>query len=254
MIWRTINDAQVDRLLRALRRADNKPGLSNYGKQLAKKIAARSKIAYRSAERRLQRYITGAGESRHFQSAPVRYQRELRQEARRTPPPLPLVKRRPLLPTIAPPPRRVIEPERPRIEAEEIEHTSLYEQRAIIAYFDGDTVEAGHALGVNSRLLDLVSQGTIISRRMGAGRIDEGVRKLYDRLSTGDYQDIQDFSALLYDLPDWRIGLILDDLAEGNITFAEWLDAWHDDDMDIDADDSEFWVLWRAAYKRATGK
>lgn len=256
---RRANDAQIDRLLKALRRPDNKPGLSPYGKQLAEKIAARDKIKPASAQRRLQRYITEAGERRSFVRAPVQYQRELRQQARRLPPPVPV----PLPPEqrrIAPPPRER-EPEREpsrqmRFDREaeyEREHTDLYELRSIIAFHDGDTREAGRALRVDARLLDLASQGITITRRMGAGRIDEGVERLYGKLSEDEQQDIQDFADLLRDLPDWRIGLIIDNIADGKTTFSDWIDAWHDDDMDIEADESEFWALWRQAYKAAKG-
>lgn len=246
------NDAQVDRLLAAL-----KSDLS-YRQKIARKIADKEKIKYNSAMRRLQRYITEAGERRSFARAPVEQRRVVRQIARREPLPETVGRWDQQTRRIEIPERPIIDrrPDpadyQPRFEPEP-ESTSLYELRAIVAYFDGDTREAGRALKVDYRLLELAAGGTTITRRMGGGKIDEGVERLYRRLSAEDEQDIQDFSDLLYNMPDWEIGVILDDLADGDTTFADWMDVWRDSGMDYDElkDDGAYWALWRAAYAKA---
>lgn len=250
---RVANDAQIERLVRALRRADQKPGLSDYGKQLAKKIAKRDKIKVASAERRLQRYITTAGERRSVYRAPVKQIREVRQIVRRYTPPTPVLPEPESLPVRVP---RVTPRERELLPRYEPEHTSLYELRSILAYFDGNQSEAAKALRVDRRLLDFASQGIEISRQMGSGLIDQGVERLYGRLSKDDIQDIRDFSDFLQDKPDWEIKMILDHMASGESVFSDWLDLWRDNDMDTDSleDDGEFWALWRQAYKSVTGK
>lgn len=258
---RRVNDAQTDRLLAALR-----SDLS-YRQTLAKKIADREGIKYPSAMRRLQRYITEAGEKRSFARAPVQYQRSVRQIARQvsTPPP-PLRRPLPREDVRMPPPRRMPEPlaryEEEEYEEEDLEYTRRdydesdnYEKRAIIAYFDGNTREAGRALGVDSRLLDMVAAGTTISRSMGGAELDAAIIRWFETISDSDYEDIKDFDALLHNLPEWEIEIILDDLADGDTTLADWLDIWRDVDMDFDdlLDNSEWWALWRAAYAKAKG-
>jgi len=266
MLQRRANDAQIERLMKALRRPDGRAGLSSYGKQLAQKIAVRDKIAYRSAERRLQRYITTAGERRSYVRAPIEKQRELRQEARRTPPPPiePRAERKELRERLLPLPRErepEPEPERPRVYIPEGETArellsagdtaSLYELWAIVAFYDGNISEAAKALGIGSRLLDLAMQGVEISRRAGKDKVDAGVERLYDRLSQDELEDILGFHDFIKNAPDWQIEAIIEDLGAGETTFADWVEAMENDNFDYDADDSEFWALWREAYERA---
>ena len=263
---RKANDAQIERFLSALKRdltyrqtIATKIAEEKIGKKLtpAQRKTLPKTREYKSAMRRLQRYVTTGAEKRSIERAPVAAKRQVRQIARAVP-----------LPPLEPvriPAREIYHrghrEEKPKqkkdllpVYRESRLTTDLYELRAIIGFFDGNTREAAKRLDVDWRLLDLASQGTSITRAMGAGRIDEGVERLYGQLSEDEIQDIQDFSDLLHDLPDWRIGLILDDMANGDTTFSDWIDAWHDDDMAIDASESEFWALWRAAYERLARK
>lgn len=266
---RRANDAQVDRFLSAIKRD------LSYRQQIAARLAneklratgsriprgktLQSTTEYKSAMRRLQRYVTEAGEKRSFERAPKQYQAETRRVYRSEPPPPPPpepIQARPIYrPEPEPPPR--IEREREPVYLEwegEPEHTDLYELQSIIAFFDGDIYEAADRLGVRPALLDLATQGIAPTRRTGAGQVDEGVEALYDELSSEERQDIQDFSDLFHNLPDWEIKLILDDIASGETSFADWIDAWHNDGMDLeDVSHSEYWALWRAAYKRSKG-
>ncbi len=247
MPQRRANDAQVERLLHAL-----KTDLS-YRQQVARRLAEKDNIQYKSAMRRLQRYITEAGEKRSFVRAPKQYQRELRQEIRRLPPPM--VPRE--APKVA---RRRIAFEEEEEEEGEFDsyEVQLNDLRAITAYHDGEIEETAKRLGLSTRgeqLLDLAVTGEgidVLSMR-GAGTLADHVREFLNELDSGSAQEIQDFSDLLYNLPDWQIGMIIEDMRDGETTFADWLDAWYDADMDLDTEDSEYWRVWRAAYARAKG-
>lgn len=248
MPQRRANDAQVERLLHAL-----KTDLS-YRQAVARRIAQKDNIKYASAMRRLQRYVTEASEKRSFVRAPVQYKRELRQEGRS-------VERE----------RREQEQrseERLRVQdrifarEEKSEFDSydvqLNDLRAIVAYHDGDVDETADRLGLSergARLLDMAvtGEGADMLGARGGGALADSVREFFNDLDSATAQEIQDFSDLLYNLPDWQIGMIIDDMRSGQTTFADWLDAWVSDGMDLDAEDSEYWRVWRAAYARAKG-
>lgn len=263
---RRLNDTQAERLLQALESLE-------YRQQLAARIAAKEGIQYKSAMRRLQRYIATASERRVFAHAPVAKVRIMRQEARALPapflprplPPPPPPKHRrpvqePLIPSffkpvppspLKPPPRRA-KPQYP---------VTQYDYPAIKAYFDGNEDEAIEALDLQRRragreiinepdLFRLAAELIDISNVEGADTINDKIRVFYRELASEDFEDIQDFTALLFNLPDWQISMILADLENGDTTFADWLDAWRDDDMSLDTEDSEYWALWREAYAR----
>ena len=251
---RRINDAQVERLLDAMRR-DPK-----YRATLAKRIVEREGHSpgtadynrrYKSTMRRFQRYVTEAGEKRSFARASVEYQRETRQVARSIPLPSPTrtIKQTVTYTTPEQEVRRTVE------YAEPIRDISLNDLRAIVAYHDGDIRETTQVLSLSARggrLLDLAvsGEGVDIFGLRGSGEVADQVRDFLDSISDEDAQDIQDFHDLLMDLPDWQISMILGDLEDGETTFAEWIDAWRDDGMTLDASQSRFWELWRAAYAR----
>jgi hypothetical protein len=261
MPQRRANDAQVERLLHAL-----KSDLS-YRQAVARRIAEKDNIKYASAMRRLQRYVTEAGEKRAFVNAPVYYKRELRQETRKLPPPT--------LPP-APPVRAPSEPRypiarRPLFEDEEDEEDEgefdtyevhLNDLRSIISYHDGDTEETAKALGLGTRgerLLeyqvnaDAADAGANVLEMSGGGRLQDAIREFYNESDADTVQEIRDFQDIFFNLPDWEIGLILEDLRKGNTTFADWFDPYVDAGMDIDSyfDSPEFWTVWRAAYARS---
>lgn len=262
---RRVNDAQVERLLAAMKDA-------RYRSELAKKLVAKENVKqftrtgkttaewkrrYSSTMRRFQRYVTTSGEKRSFARAPVVYQREARAVARELPA-LPPARSLPL-------PSQVSRP-KSQVEEEEFELTppsyestrdiSLYDLRAIVAYYDGDVNEAARSMSLSDRgerLLDLAvtGEGVDVLAMRGAGELTDQARELFDSLPSRDAQDIDDFHDLLMNLPDWQIGMILADLEDENTTFADWLDAWRDDGMDLDVSESEYWALWRQAYARA---
>ncbi len=250
-VTRRANDAQVERLLHAL-----KTDLS-YRQDLARRIAERDNIKYDSAMRRLQRYITEAGEKRSFARAPVEKRREVRQDYRE------YERREREVEKRAREEARIFEREARREEEEEEEEgefdsyeVQLNDLRAITAYHDGNVEETADKLSLSARgerLLDLAvtGEGLDVLTMRGGGELADRVRDFFNDLDSATAQEIQDFSDLLYNLPDWQIGMILEDISSGATTFAEWLDAWYDDDMDMDAQDSEYWRVWRAAYKRA---
>ncbi len=270
---RRINDAQVERLLDAMRRD---PG---YRSQLAKRIVARENLKpgtaeykrrYSSTMRRFQRYVTSAGEKRSFARSPVDYQKEVRQEARRVPLPL-LPPARPLPPALplARPPVKPISREselpRPREEyykrGEREADRSLddyirkYLYKAVVAYHDGDVDAAGDTLGLSRRGTNLLSmategEGVGISRMSGAGEVQDAITEFLNSLPSADLDDIRDFHDLLGNMADWEAGMIIGQMADGEVTFADWLDLWRKNGMDYDdlLEDPEFWVLWRAAY------
>lgn len=276
MPLRRINDAQIERLLEALRdvnyrrelthRILKREGVRQFTPK-TKTVTAEYKRRYNSTMRRFQRYITESGERRSFARAPVQYQRETRKVARALPLPAP----RPLPEPIEyePGPRvRYEEPEAPPSRFERERDVSLYDLRAVVAYYDGDIREAAQAMGVErievsrggqrryvdgERLLELATQGEGVDvfGMVGGEALREGVRELLSELPSADVQDIEDFHDLLMNLPDWQIGMILADMEDEHTSFADWLDAWRADGMDLDADDSEYWVLWRAAYARS---
>jgi hypothetical protein len=195
---RKVNDAQVERLLDAMKR-DPK-----YRAQLAERVVAKEGVnkftptgkisaeyarRYKSTMRRFQRYVTDAGEKRSFAKAPVEYQREVRREARAVPPPTPPPREPRFDPGI---PSRELErlqergedydededeDERdysltpgPGREDQDREHDrrarSLeYYQRqyllkTIVAYHDGDSDNAADHLGLSRRGADLLSLAT----------------------------------------------------------------------------------------------
>lgn len=280
MAKRLANDAQVDRLLKAL-----KDDLS-YRQQVARRIAERDNIKYDSAMRRLQRYVTDAGQKRDIRSvAAAPYRKELRQEARQ-------VERtyRPV--------RREPEPERyepsrgsryqffddedsydeeDEDEEEEGESESGGPGRpydnydiqsqdllAIIAYHDGDTRETARELDLSPRaggqlgmLLRSYEAGAPIDvmSSVDAVELEFAARDFMNALAGDDRSDIEAFHDALMsgEMADWRIGVIVRDIEAGRSTFDQWVDAYYHD-AQYEDDLSEFWALWRAAYGRSKGK
>jgi len=250
---RRVNDAQVERLLAAMKDV-------RYRSELAKRLVAKERVQqftktgkttalwkrrYNSTMRRFRRYVTTAGEKRSFVRAPVEYQRSVRAVAR----------------TLPLPPARGFEPA-PEFKLTPFEHEgperdiSLYDLRAIVAYYDGDVNEAARAMSLSERgerLLDLsvTGEGADVFAMRGGGELIDQARELFDSLPYRDVQDVDDFHDLLMNLPDWQIGMILADLEDENTTFADWLEVWRSDGMDLDVSESEYWVLWRQAYARA---
>lgn len=249
---RRANDAQVERLLAAL-----KSNLS-YRQQVARRIAQQNNIKYDSAMRRLQRYITEAGEKRSIHApAAKESRRELRADARRHTPPRAIV--------YEPGEQEQIARDRDFGEYDEEEgeeeegdfdsyEVTLNDLRAVVGYHDGDITETAERLNLSPRgekLLDLGTGGVDVLNMRGGGELQDRVREFYNDLETANYQDIEDFASLFFNLPDWEISMILDDIRSGATTFDEWLDAWHHDGMTLDdLTDSEFWELFREAYER----
>ena len=238
MPQRRANDAQVERLLGAL-----KSDLQ-FRQQVARRIAERDAIKYDSAMRRLQRYITDAGEKRSFAQSPKVYQRELRQETRI------------LRPEIArPTPRR--EPERPVFfEPGFVEETiDTNYLRAIVAYHDGDLSEANDALNLTqreSRLLGLANRGVDVSSMGAEAKHLEGkALEFLGELGSEDRDDITAFHDFLMDRPEWIVNLVLADMAAGNTTFADWVDMYVNSKYEDIESDPQYWQLFRAAYKKA---
>lgn len=273
---RRVNDAQVERLLDAMRRD------VNYRSALAKRLVASEGIApgspeyqrrYKSTMRRFQRYVTEAGEKRSFARAPVEYRREVRREARHVQPP-------PVLPAPSPPLSVDVTPD----EYDEIDEydegedegepyasgTPIHDSRRDIreydlptleqtvrAYYDGDIDEAARELSLSERAADLLDmattgEGVDVSGMRGAGELQDALGDFLADLSPSDLDDVWTFHDLLMDRPDWEIGVILDDLEDERTTFADWMDAYRADGYDVeDVVRSQYWELWRAAYKRA---
>jgi len=264
---RRVNDAQVERLLAAMRDV-------RYRQALARKILEREgvkqftptgkvraewKRRYNSVMRRFQRYVTESGERRSFARAPVQYQRQTRAVARSLPPPRPL--------PVPKPPPRVREPE--LFEEEEYEEEEEEEEtgradfyspesntilRSVVAYYDGDIDEAAQAMKLSARgtrLLELATTGEGVQIRgmRGSDEVYGGVSELLYGLPAADVDDIQEFHDLLMDLPDWQIGIMLADLEDGDTTFSDWLEAWQEGD-EGELEDAAYWALWRAAYAR----
>jgi hypothetical protein len=262
---RRANDVQVERLLYALKND------LTYRQDLARKLAKKDNIKYASAMRRLQRYITDAGEKRSFASAPKYYQREVRAEVRRTPPTIapPSVTVRPKPASIfTPPPRRSLfeedEEDEDEEESEEEGEFDSYEVhlndlRAVIAYHDGNIKDTAQALGVNrrgERLLDYqitadeADLNISVLNMTGGGELQDGVRDFFNNAAPDTVEEIQTFAEIFFNKPDWQIGVVMNDLRGGFTTFADWWDAWELDGYDVDAQDSEYWALWREAYGR----
>ncbi len=261
---RRVNDAQVERLLAAMKR-DPK-----YRAQLAERLVAKEGVKkftptgkvsaeyqrrYKSTMRRFQRYVTEAGERRSFAKAPVEYQREVRREARAVPPSPP-----PLPELFKETAERYYEGQKP--ESKRARSLDYYQRqylyKSIVAYHDGDTDNASEALGLSRRGADLLSlaaegEGVSIGGMRGAGEVADAVAEFLDNLPFTDVQDIRDFHDLISNLPDWEIGMLLADMEDGDTTFADWLDIWRDNGMDYDdlLNDSEFWRMWRAAYAKS---
>jgi hypothetical protein len=257
---RRVNDAQVERLLDAMRR-DPK-----YRSELAKRAVAKEGLTpgtadyarrYKSTMRRFQRYVTEAAEKRSLARAPKQYQRETRQLGRaiaEAPPPRPPVRERLPEYDLAPDEYEPIDRTR---DISEYDLPTL--EQTARAYHDGDIEETVRALGLSERgadLLDLATtgEGVDIEGMRGAGEIRDGLADWLDTLSGPDIEDVRTFHDLLMGLPDWQIGMIIDDLAFGATTFADWMDAYRNDNYEIyDVSDSEYWKLWRAAYARTKG-
>lgn len=263
---RRANDAQVERLLHAL-----KTDLS-YRQALAAKIAKQDNIKYASAMRRLQRYITKAGEKRSFAAAPVQYRREVREDYREYERQAREREQRLRVQD------RVFERERERdfrrqeledeFEGEEEEESEgeydtyevhLNDLRAVISYHDGSVKETAKALGLSKRgeqLLDfqiksdLADTSANVLEMRGGGQIEDGIREFLNSVTYDTAQELQDFADIFFNRPDWQIGVMLEDLRRGGTTFADWYDAWQADDFDSQAEDSEYWREWRAAYAR----
>lgn len=270
MPQRRINDAQVERLLEALHSLP-------YRQHLARQIAVQENIQYASAMRRLQRYITEAGERRVFAHSPAPKRQALRAAARQVPQALrPAPKPRPI-PTPEPirpyaPPPFFKEIPAAEIPADYVRFSDRAPQRditaydywGVVAYHDGDQAEAVRELGLSRRADSLLriattGDGVDIKGSRGSGEVDDAILDFY--ADHEDAQDVEDFTDLLHNLPDWNIGLIMADISSGQTTFADWLDSWRADHMvyrhygdpdDLDLEDSEYWELWRAAYSRAT--
>lgn len=269
MVRRRYNDAQVNRLLEALKSTE-------YRSKLAHQITERDGVKYASAMRRLQRYVTEAGEKRKFASAPVRTQRSVRWAARHTPPSAPPEPPRryeapPPVPGERPSFFREVEPYRDSTKDEADEEddgleferdVNTYDLQALTAYYDGDVEETARGLGGGRReayMLELASSGTDVFGMRSAGVLTDGVREWFEIAPGDDAQDVEDFRDVLMNLPAWEIKMTLDDLAIGNTTFADWLDAWRDDGMIYrfrgsegweELSDSEWWALWRQTYAR----
>lgn len=269
---RRINDAQTERLLAALQSLE-------YRQKLARKLAVKDNIKYDSAMRRLERYVTKGAQKRSFARAPLLVRRETVKLARRLPVPadyqapprsvLPLPRRQepeqlplprgvlrddiPPFQSTLPPKQREIEPDAP----------DNYEYRAIFAYFDGDADEAASILKEfgapdrTAKLLELAATGTDILGARGVGRLGDAVIDWYESLDAADIEDIERFSDLLREgeMAEWKAEIVLEDIANGYSTFADWSDVWRDSGYDFDTlvneDDNEYWRLWRSAYARA---
>lgn len=259
---RRINDAQVERLLHAL-----KTDLS-YRQNLAARIAKKENIKYASAMRRLQRYITEAGEKRAFARAPTPIQRDIRQDYRQREYEI-AARERQLTP------ERVERREILRVERDLWDETDegeeagefdsyevhLNDLRAVISYHDGDIKETARALGLSQRgerLLefqlksDAADTHANVLKMKGGGAIEDGVRNFLNAVDSETAQELQDFADIFFNRPDWQIGVMLEDLRSGGTTFADWFDAWAADEFNSEAEDSEYWRVWRAAYARAT--
>ncbi len=251
---RRINDAQRERLLRAMHDPQ-------YRSQLARRLVAKEGLVrgqanyqrrYKSTMRRFQRYVTDAGEKRSFIRSPPVTQQQVRAIARELPIPRELP---PIIPVRELPVEYYEAAESPF--ASGWRNVSRQDLMSIVAYHDANIEQAAQALGLNKRSARLLELATVEQRVEwegldGSGDLIDRARDFYKRLPAADVQDIEDFHDLLMNLPDWQIRMILDDLEDGETTFDEWLDAWRNDDMGLDAEDSEYWALWRTAYARAT--
>lgn len=256
---RRVNDAQVERLLHAL-----KTDIS-YRQELAARIAKKDGIKYASAMRRLQRYITEAGEKRAFAHAPKVKQREVRQDYRQYES---IKQQQQVIP------QQVIKRERLRVEREydddegyedeggayDTADVHLNDLRAVLSYHDGNIHETAKVLGLTKRgerLLDFQVRSDLadtkadVLRMEGGGLIQDAIRQLWNSLTVDTAQELQDFADLFFNRSDWEIGIILEDLRSGATTFADWMDAWANDGFNPDATNSEYWRVWREAYKRA---
>ena len=259
---RLANDAQVDRLLHTL-----KTDLT-YRQQLAKRIATRDGIKYDSAMRRLQRYITEGTERRNIrsrQAAP--YRKELKQEGRALPPPVRTISvtEEPYVPYE---PRERYQYEETDEEEEEEEAPGPYDTYpvenqdllSVIAYHDGDIKETAKALDLSRRAaaqLDMLvnsyeaDAAVDIMQSVDRVELEFAVRDFMNSLDANDRRDIEAFhdGLLQGEMADWRIGVIIRDIESERTTFDDWVEAaMHD--LEYPEDTSEFWALWREAYKR----
>lgn len=264
MPQRRINDAQVERLLSALQSRE-------YRQQLARKLAAKEDIKYASAMRRLQRYVTTGAQKRTFARAPLDVRRATVKTARTLPVPADYLPKPKTIPWAAEPEQLPLPAPRPTFYRDDIPPAPViptyretgerdvnnYDLRAILAYYDGDSDEAGRVLqtmGADNRagrLLELAATSADVLAMRGAGRLSDAIREWFDVAGDEDAQDVEDFRDLLMNLPDWQIEMILEDMQKGDTSFADWMDAWRDANMDIDSEDNDYWRLWREAYARA---
>lgn len=255
---RLANDAQVERLLYAL-----KTDLA-YRQSLAKRIAARDGIKYDSAMRRLQRYITEGEQRRDLRSAKATpYRKELKQEGRALPPP-----------TVSVPLQREITRVRyERLEEEdEDEDEGAYDDYpvenqdilSVIAYHDGDIRETAKALGLSRRAamqLDALvvsyeaDAALDVIRSVDGVELQYAVRDFLNNLDPDDARDIEAFhdGLLQGEMADWRIGLIMRDIESERTTFDDWVDAMMHD-LEYPEEVSEFWRLWREVYNRTKSR
>lgn len=255
---RRANDAQVERLLHAL-----KTDLA-YRQQVAARIAKKDGIKYDSAMRRLQRYITEAGEKRSFIAAPVTKRRELREDFREyervTRTQTRQVERR--LERDAVPLHGDFEDDEDESEGEfDSYEVHLNDLRAVLSYHDGNVKETAKALGLTKRgeqLLefqvrsDLADTQANVLTMQGGGAIEDGIRDFLNSVTYETAQELQDFAEIFFNRSDWEIGVVLESLRAGFTTFADWFDAWEADGFDPDATNSEYWRVWREGYKRVT--
>lgn len=278
MPQRRANDAQVERLLRAMQDRSFRQALA----RKVTKLPAESKLpakgttrrrAYDSAMRRFERYVTTGAQKRSFTAASAAARKPVIVAARRVPLPASyeppqIVARRPELkePGPRPPFFADIPPAELLPGDVSFEPTpypiDLYDLRSILAYYDGDSREAAEHLASTGNynkqqqnrmagMLELAATGVNVFGMPDSGALSDAYRMLIAELDAGDAQDIEDFNTLLHDLPDWQIEMIIADISQGDTTFADWMDSWHDSEMDIDNDDNDYWQLWREAYARA---
>lgn len=279
MPQRRANDAQVERFLQALTSREYRQALARkLSNVTTDKLPAKGtdkRRDYDSAMRRFERYVAPEGKQRRsFSAAPAVKRAPVIAAARRIPAPVdvkPIA--RPLPPPLpSPRPRPSFYADIPPVERDEDDDeddfepsaypTDLYDLRALLTYYDGDASEAAEQLadasGYGARLqrrmtmlLELAESGVDILGMDDAGALGDAYKRLLRSLPIDDQEDIEDFNSLLHNLPDWQIEMIIADMQNTDSTFADWIDAWRDADMDMDTDENDYWQLWREAYARA---
>lgn len=121
-----------------------------------------------------------------------------------------------------------------------------YEVLAIVAYY-GDTEKAADALDIDADIVQDALEGRNLPRRDYA-ELQNQVADLED-----DDQEVwSQIEAIkeifINDIPDPSLEIIVSGIAEGKGNYLELIDAWHADDGDIWADNSEFWKWFRKMY------